>query len=60
MRKLRYGTRPVINQTTSIMTRINITIQDNKITYIGQVGDELPNPMWDELVASVTNIVERS
>jgi hypothetical protein len=42
------------------MTKIEITIQDNKITYIGQVGEEIPNPMWDELVASVTNVVEGS
>lgn len=40
------------------MTQINITIQDGKITWIEQQGEELSN--WDELVASITNIVERS
>jgi len=39
-------------------TRVSITIQDGKITWIEQQGDQLPN--WDELVASVTNVVERS
>jgi len=38
------------------MTKINITIQDGKITWIEQMGDELP--MWDELVASITNLIE--
>lgn len=42
------------------MTRVEITIQNGKVTFIEQKGDELPNPMWDELVASVTNVVERS
>jgi hypothetical protein len=46
--------------TGKTMTKVNITIQDGKITWIEQVGEEIPNPMWDELVASVTNIVERS
>jgi hypothetical protein len=44
--------------TGKTMTRVNITIQDGKITWIEQQGEELPN--WDELVASVTNVVERS
>ena len=38
------------------MTKIEITIQDGKITWIEQQGDQLPN--WDELVASVTNLIE--
>ena len=42
------------------MTKIEITIQNGKITFIEQKGDELPNPVWDELVASITNVVERS
>ena len=38
------------------MTKVNITIQDGKVTWIEQQGDQLPN--WDELVASVTNLIE--
>lgn len=40
------------------MTKIEITIQNGKITFIEQKGDELPNPTWDELVCAVTNVVE--
>jgi hypothetical protein len=42
------------------MTKVNITIQDGRVTWIEQKGEELPNPMWDELVAAVANVVERS
>ena len=40
------------------MTKVNITIQNGKVTFIEQKGDELPN--WDEFVCAVTNVVERS
>lgn len=44
--------------TGKTMTKVNITIQDGKITWIEQQGEELPN--WDELVCAVTNIIERN
>lgn len=37
------------------MTRVEITIKDNKVTFIEQKGDELPNPTWDEYL-SVGNV----
>lgn len=40
------------------MTKIEITIQNGKITCFEQRGEEIPNPKWDELVTSVTNIIE--
>lgn len=43
--------------TGKTMTKINITIQNGKVTFIEQKSDELPN--WDELVCAVTNVVER-
>lgn len=42
------------------MTRVEITIQNGKVTCIEQKGDELPNPTWDELVVAVTNMIEKN
>lgn len=39
------------------MTKVNITIQDGKVTCIEQQGDQLHN--WDELVCAITNTIER-
>ena len=42
-----------------IMTTISITIQDGKITWIEQRGEEIPNPKWDNFVCETTKILEQ-
>ena len=41
------------------MTMISITIQDGKITWIEQRGEEIPNPKWDDFVCETTKILEQ-
>jgi len=42
-----------------VMTTISITIQDGKITWIEQRGEEIPNPKWDNFVCETTKILEQ-
>lgn len=41
------------------MTKIEITIQDNKVTWIEQSGDELRQELWDDFIVAIRSAVER-
>lgn len=38
------------------MTKVEITIQNGKVTWVEQSGDELPNERWEELNVAVANV----
>jgi hypothetical protein len=41
-----------------MVTRINVTVKDGKVTWLHQEGDELPN--WDDVAASICNAIENN
>ena len=38
------------------MTKVEITIQNGRITWVEQSGDELPNDKWENLNMAVANV----
>lgn len=41
-----------------MVTRISITVNDGKVTWLHQSGDELPN--WDDVAVSICNAIENN
>jgi len=38
------------------MTKIEITIQNGKVTWVEQTGDQLPNDVWEKLNIKIKEI----
>ena len=41
------------------MTKIEITIQNGKVTWVEQRGDQLPQELWNDLNVAIRSAVER-
>ena len=41
------------------MTKVEITIQNGKVTWIEQSGEELPQELWNDFNVAIRSAVER-
>ena len=41
------------------MTKVEITIQNGRVTWVDQSGDELPNEKWTELNLALARIFDK-
>ena len=41
------------------MTKVEITIQDGKVTWVEQTGDQLPQELWNDFNVAIRSAVER-
>lgn len=41
------------------MTKVEITIQNGRVTWVEQSGDELPQELWNDFNVAIRSAVER-
>lgn len=41
------------------MTKVTITIQNGKVTWVDQRGDALPNDQWEDLNVAIANVFNK-
>jgi len=41
------------------MTKVEITINDGKVTWVDQRGDALPNEQWEAINIAIANVFNK-